>query len=93
MMEPDSSSIEWDFPITEYFKGHILDGQTLTAAGAWWTAILLLEDPKSKKPFIGLYRWQKTAAGWKTRKRFSFKRATEVKQVLLIMQRFAAKLE
>jgi len=85
---------DFGFPVTPYYRGHILDGQTLTAAGVWWTAILLLQDPKTKKPFIGLYRWQKSkTGGWKTRKRFSFKRAAEVKQVMRIMERFAFKLE
>jgi len=89
----DSAPIEYDFPVTQYYKGHIRGGETLTHTGAWWTAILLIEDPKTKKPFIGLYRWQKTKSGWKTRKRFSFKRVTEVKQALSIIQNLATGLE
>lgn len=92
-MTQDDTSAEWDFPITDYYKHHILDGQTLNHSGTWWTAILLLEEPKNKKPFIALYRWQKTEQGWKTRKRFSFKRAHEVKEAVTIIQRLAFRLE
>lgn len=92
-MNQETGSDGWDFPITDYYKDHILDGQTLTGAGAWWTAILLLEEPKTKKPFIGLYRWQKTQNGWKTRKRFSFKRQSEVKHAMELIEKFASKLD
>ena len=92
-MEEISTPIEFDFPVTDFYKGHILDGQTLSRTGVWWTAILLIEEPKTKKPFIGLYRWQKTQAGWKVRKRFSFHRVKEVSQVIEIIQKFSLKLE
>ncbi len=92
-MDADPTPIEYNFPLSDYYKGNILNAETLTNTGAWWTAMLLIKDPKTQKPFIGLYRWQKTKEGWKVRKRFTFKRTDEVKRVMEVMQRFAAKLE
>src|SRR5262245_25083672 len=91
-MADESKPLEFDFPIVDFYKNHILDGRTLIKTGGWWTAILLIEDPKDKKPFIGLYRWQKTKTGWKARKRFSFNRSNGVKEVIGILQLFAEKL-
>ncbi len=85
--------VEYNFPLSAYYKGLVLGAETLTNTGVWWTAILLIRDPKTQKPFIGLYRWQKTKEGWKTRKRFTFKRADEVKRAVEMIQRLAVKLE
>ena len=85
--------MEFDFPISDYYKGHILDGETLIRNGPWWTAILLMRDPKSKEPFIGVYRWQKTAEGWKVRKRFSFKTQEEIKKVVETLTKFSGRLK
>lgn len=81
-----------DFPVSDFYKGHILDAETLTRAGGWWTAVLLIEDPETKKPFIGAYRWQFTEDGWKVRKTFSMKRKKEAEAFLLVVRRFADKL-
>ena len=45
-----------NFPIAEYYKEHILDAETVSRGGGWWTAVLLINDPVSKKPFIALYQ-------------------------------------
>tara|TARA_B100000315_G_C14587383_1_gene593801 strand:+ start:4448 stop:4711 length:264 start_codon:yes stop_codon:yes gene_type:complete len=70
-----------NFPITDYYRGHILDATTISRVGGWWVAILLIEDPKSKKPFISLYRWQSTDRGWKARKQFKFNSQKEVGKI------------
>ncbi len=81
-----------DFPVSDYYKGHILDAETITRAGGWWTAILLIEDPDTGKPFIGAYRWQMTENGWKVRKTFSLKRKKDAATFLSIVTRFSDKL-
>jgi len=92
-MKDNNVPIEYNFPLSDYYKGHVLGAETLTNTGVWWTAVLLIRDPKTQKPFIGMYRWQKTKEGWKTRKRFTFKRADEVKRAIEMIQRLAVKLE
>lgn len=83
-----------NFPISEYYKTNILDAETVTRGrGGWWTAVLLIRDPKTEKPFIGLYRWQLTESGWKTRKRFSIRRSKELNSIIEVMQRFSRKIE
>lgn len=82
-----------DFPVSDYYKGHVLDAETITRAGGWWTAILLIKDPDTGKPFIGAYRWQMTENGWKVRKTFSVKRKKEADAFLSVVTRFSEKLQ
>ena len=79
MAEQNSDQI---YPVSEYYEKGIMDAHTISKAGSWWTALVLIEDPRSKSPFISLYRWQKTANGWKVRKQFKFKSKTECKKIL-----------
>ena len=53
-----------NFPISEYYRDHIIDAHTLFRAGNWWTALLVIDDPRSGKPFIGLYRWWSAPIEW-----------------------------
>ena len=80
------------FPISEYYRSNILDAVTVSRGGGWWTAVLLIKDPKSGRPFIGLYRWQFTESGWKIRKRFTFRRISEINSIIKIIQDFSGKL-
>lgn len=61
---------EFKFPVSDYYRDTIIDARTISRAGGWWTAVLVIEDPKNGKPFINLYRWQKRGDDWKTRKNF-----------------------
>lgn len=60
------------YPVTDYHKEHVLEGITVSRGGGWWTAVLLIEDPKTKGRFLNLYRWESQWEEWKTRKTFSF---------------------
>jgi hypothetical protein len=80
------------FPITDYYKGKILDGVTLSKSGAWWTAILLIEDPRSQLPFINLYRWQHTEAGWKVRGRFKISTKEDATNIVDVLSEFLERL-
>lgn len=92
-MDDSSIPMEFNYPLSDYYKGHVIAGDTLINTGAWWSAVLLIREPKTQKPFIGFYRWQKTKNGWKTRKRFTFKKQDEAKRVIEMIQRFSPKLE
>lgn len=81
-----------EFPISEHYRQHILDADTVTRRGVWWTAVLLIKDPKTAKPFIGLYRWQLTKNGWKIRKRFTFRKIEEIDAIVGMIQKFSHKL-
>lgn len=84
---------EVGFPVSDYYKEQIIDAQTISRGGNWWTAILLIKDPKTERPFIMLYQWQKVGDEWKTRKRFAFKKKKVIEEALEIIQRFAEKIE
>jgi hypothetical protein len=81
-----------EFPVSEHYKKHVLDGDTITKRGVWWTAVLLIADPKTGKPFIGLYRWQSKDNSWKLRKRFTFRKKEEVASITGVIQKFSHKL-
>lgn len=82
-----------NFPISEYYRTEIMDAQTISRGGSWWTAALLIRDPKSKKPFVALYRWQLTEAGWKMRKRFTFRKTSEIQTTFKALVELGAKLD
>ena len=65
--------LEPKFPLSDYYKDHVIEGITINRGGSWWTAVLLIEDPKTKEKFFGLYRWQLTEGEWKVRKSFPIK--------------------
>jgi len=71
-----------DYPVGDYYKNGVMDAQTISKAGQWWTALVLIEDPRSKEPFVSLYRWQKGDNGWKVRKQFKFNSKKESKKII-----------
>ena len=82
-----------NFPISDYYRLNIIDAETISRGGSWWTAVLLIKDPKTEKPFIAFYRWQKTANGWKTRKQFIFRNAEQLGKAFEVAERFAKKID
>ena len=60
-----------NFPVTESLRSHIRNARTISRAGNWWTAVLLVDDPWTGKPFVSLYKWQRRQGAWK--KTSSFK--------------------
>lgn len=82
-----------DFPVSAFYKPHVIDGMTIARGGGWWSAALLIRDPQSKKPFIGLYRWQETRAGWKTRARFKIRSHRHARQTISVLAGFLERME
>ena len=48
----DSKSAEV-VPVSDYYSNNILDSHTITKGGGWWTALVLIEDPRTKIPLSG----------------------------------------
>ena len=71
------SSVGQDFPVSEYYRGQIQDAITISRTGTWWTAVLLILDPKTKLKFVGVYKWQKTSNGWKVRNKLNVRSAND----------------
>lgn len=82
-----------NFPISQYYKENILDARTLTNRGGWWSAVLLIKDPRTNKPFIGYYRWQYTDNGWKARNRVHLKNRKDAKLLIEFIEAFMPQLE
>jgi len=81
-----------NFPISDYYRTNIEDARTVTRAGGWWTAVLLIKDPRSEKSFLNLYRWQKRDSEWRVRKTFSIRSKSELEKIIQAMQEFSDKL-
>lgn len=82
-----------NFPISDYYREQIIDAETISRSGGWWTAVLLITDPRTKKPFVALYRWQHTEGGWKLRKQFSFRTKQQGENAIEVVKLFLEKLE
>jgi len=81
------------FPVSDYYRNRILDAVTIARGGGWWTAVLVIRDPKTEKPFLSIYRWQLDGDTWKTRKSIAFKSKNQVQKVLDVVQKLAGQLE
>tara|TARA_B100000287_G_scaffold340183_1_gene326544 strand:- start:164 stop:424 length:261 start_codon:yes stop_codon:yes gene_type:complete len=82
-----------NFPINDYYKNNIIDAVTIKRGGNWWSAILLIKDPKSDSMFLNFYKWQKSDDGWKTRQRFKIANKVEMNKVIEILGKFSSSLE
>jgi len=80
-----------DFPVSDYYRGHIVDGVTLSRVAGWWSAVLVIRDPKTEKIVLNVYQWQFTEKGWKVRKNFSFKRTKDLQVFQAICEELTSK--
>jgi hypothetical protein len=80
------------FPVSEYYADHVLEGITLSNKGGWWSAVLLIRDPKTKKPFLALYRWERKDGTWRNRKSFVIRDQSSVAKVIAALNELKAKL-
>lgn len=81
-----------DYPVSDYFKTHVREGHTITKANGWWSAVLLIEDPRSGRPFVSLYRWQLTEDGWKMRKSFKCADKADLRQIVRVLDELSDRL-
>lgn len=80
------------FPVAEYYADHVLDGTTLSRKGSWWSALLLIRDPKTNVPFLNLYRWEQVDGTWKNRKSFVIRDQQAVTKIIAALNEFKARL-
>ena len=81
-----------NFPISELYRDNLLDAQTISRTGGWWTAVLIIKDPRSDRPFVKLYKWQHTERGWKMRSGFKINSAKDGKSIAEALSGFAERL-
>ena len=81
------------FPISEYYRHNILAAETISHTGTWWSAVLLIKDPKTEKLFAGLYRWQQRGGKWKTVSNYKIRSKKHLLTTLKILENFSNKLE
>jgi hypothetical protein len=82
-----------NFPIDSYYRGCIIDAETLINKSGWWTAVLLLRDPKSNTKFISLYKWQQVDGVWKKRSSWKIKSNQEFLTTFSVIQKLVKTLE
>lgn len=81
-----------NFPVSEYYRENILDAITFSKRGNWWSAALLIEDPRTHSSFIGIYKWQNTTEGWKTRNRITIRSKAEAIKMMDVIRELACEL-
>ena len=81
-------SIGLNFPVSPYYREHIKDGLTISRASKWWSAVLLIEDPRSEKLIINLYLWESIGGVWKTRKSFTIRSQKNLSKLLEALTTF-----
>lgn len=81
-----------NFPISDYYRDKIIEAHTLSRGGNWWTALLVIADPRSDKPFLALYRWQNTGGEWKTRNRFLIRKKGDLQTIVDFLKESAEHL-
>ncbi len=91
-MKFDKNTLYDDFPVTDYYKGRIINAVTIRKGGNWWSAILLIKEPKSEKIIAMLYKWQKTDSKWKVRSKFKISDKNILIKVRAILGEYADRL-
>lgn len=82
-----------DFPVSDYYKERILDGMTINRVGPWWSAILLMRDPKNQKKFLTFYLWKKQGREWKNQKRFNCRSQKDAERIIEILTLLSKELD
>ena len=74
-----------NYPISDYYKPHIIDAQTISENERWWTAVAKIKMPKTTKPFVIVYQWQKRGEDWKVSSKFKFKDNNRSRELLVAL--------
>jgi hypothetical protein len=82
-----------NFPVDEYLRRQITDARTISKKGPWWTAVLLFEDPDSKKRFLGLYKWNKHSTRWHKHSSFRINSKRHLDAAICALQQFSDEFE
>ena len=81
-----------NFPVSEYYRTNIIDAETVARSGRWWTALLVIKDPKTERPFVSLYRWENAGSVWKVRKNFPIRSRKSLQGIIAALQRAETRL-
>ncbi len=81
-----------DFPVSEYYKKNIREARTINISGLWWSAILLIEDPRTEELFLSFYRWKKRDGIWKVQKSFTCRSKKDAKKMIQFIDEFSERL-
>lgn len=81
------------FPVAQYLKMQVLDGRTISRTGAWWSAALVIQDPRSSKPYIAFYKWNFRSGEWKRASSFKLKSQEHLDKLLVSIDELAPLLD
>ncbi len=81
------------FPVSDYYKPHIRDAVTISRQGSWWSAALLIEDPKNAKLFCAVYRWQKVGGVWKQRGKLMIRKRVDLDKCISVLAGWGERLQ
>jgi len=84
---------EMRFPVSDYLRPHVIDGRTVARAGGWWTAILLIEDPQTRSPYIALYKWHNRSGSWRKASSFKINSSVHLHDILEVLPEFGKNMK
>jgi hypothetical protein len=87
-----NASIGQNFPVSDHFRDRIVDAITIKNTGTWWSAVLLIIDPRTEKPFLKLYKWQKKDNVWKERQSIKINNKNDCTQFIDAISNLSEKL-
>jgi hypothetical protein len=82
-----------NFPVDKYYRDNILDARTITHSGSWWSAILVIRDPKTLAPFVALYKWRKRDGEWKKATSFKINKLGDLQTIQAALEEFSGSFE
>jgi hypothetical protein len=84
--------IENDYPVSDYYKNHVIDGRSISRKGPWWSALLLIEEPSNNVPFLSFYRWHSSSETWTTKSKFIIRKKKDAERAIEILNEFIDKI-
>src|SRR5438552_17914622 len=87
-----SLALGQNFPVSEYYRECIVDAFTINRTGTWWSAALLIRDPKTHREFVGLYKFQKRGGVWKVRQKIHVNSSSDATRLAEALSSFARRL-
>jgi hypothetical protein len=81
-----------NFPLGDYYRHNVLDAETISRSARWWTAALLIRDPRSGKTFVGVYKWQLESGTWKQRNKILIRSRADAEKIRSVLDRLGCQI-
>lgn len=75
-----------NFPISDYYRENIIDAVTIRRTGQWWTAALVIANPRNEsKRFIALYKFRCRDGEWRVHQKLHLNSVEDVTKMQMAL--------